>query len=138
MEYFEVPQPDGNGLCSDNECPCADTIIPRGKGYLCISPDAVYFRRDALSVKEMHRKVENIESKTNSSAIIDPEVSGAILTCEKCARQRNLDLKIAAADAAYWWEKGLAPLRATPSNKTGVSASSQNFAANKKWWEFWK
>jgi hypothetical protein len=38
----------------------------------------------------------------------------AILCCDFAAMQRHLDLDVAAADAKYWWEKSLVPLRATP------------------------
>jgi hypothetical protein len=34
--------------------------------------------------------------------------------CEMGAKKRGLDLAVAAADAKYWWETGLVPLRATP------------------------
>jgi hypothetical protein len=38
----------------------------------------------------------------------------AVLVCEQGAKQRKLDLKVAAADARLWWEKRQVPLRATP------------------------
>lgn len=44
----------------------------------------------------------------------DPGTASPIMCCEQGARLRGLDLEIAAADAKYWWETGLVPLRATP------------------------
>ena len=47
MDYFEVKLPDGDGACSDNSCPCPNTRLPRGTGYLYIDQALVDFRRDA-------------------------------------------------------------------------------------------
>lgn len=40
--------------------------------------------------------------------------SGPLLVCERGARLRNLDLKVAAADCRHFWKTGQVPLRATP------------------------
>jgi hypothetical protein len=55
MDYFEVPNtsPDSFAFCSDNECPCSETRIPPGGGYMYISQTAVDFRKDARSVSEV-------------------------------------------------------------------------------------
>jgi hypothetical protein len=37
-----------------------------------------------------------------------------ILLCKEAARRRDLDLEVAAQDAAHWWETGSVALRATP------------------------
>ena len=137
MEYFEVTLLEGDGLCSDNQCPCADTIIPRGGGYLYISQDCVEFRRDACSVKELHCKGEKMAKQLNAALgqdrlhIFSQEITTAILMCEQAARLRNLDLAIAASDAAYCWKTGLAPLRATPIKQTSEQKAL-------RWWQFWK
>lgn len=116
LEYFELSLPDGDAYCSDSQCPCADTVIPRGEGYLYISPDVVEFRSDAQSHEEMRRKVENVSRLFGGkSVVLHEEVSGGILMCEVGAKRRNLNLRMAASDAAYWWKTGMAPLRATPS-----------------------
>jgi hypothetical protein len=51
MEFFESDVPAGDGLCSDNECPCDDTVIRRGTGYLFIDEDIVKFRRKYPSMQ---------------------------------------------------------------------------------------
>jgi len=45
---------------------------------------------------------------------LPPGTSSPILMCEQGAKLRGLDLEVAAADAKYWWETGLVPLRVTP------------------------
>jgi len=40
--------------------------------------------------------------------------TGPILMCEQGARLRRLNLDIASADAAHWWDTGKVPLRPTP------------------------
>lgn len=119
MEYFEVPRPPGDGLCSDNECPCGwpGAEIPRGTGYLYISQEVVDFRRDARSVEDVQRKVRRMQQQLDSIIILGQGVASPTLVCEEGAELRGLDLEVAAADAKYWWETGLAPLRATPLSK---------------------
>jgi hypothetical protein len=114
MDYFEADIPSGQGLCSDNSCPCDDTVIPRGSGYLFIEQELVEFRRkypileDALEAKELQaqekRKTLGITNYTEIGRL------GPILVCERGARLRNLDLDLAAADAKHWWETGMVPL----------------------------
>ncbi len=131
MEYFELPIPDGDGLCSDNQCPCADTIIPQGKGYLYVGQDAVDFRKDAKTVEELYLKVKRMAKQFKGrDLMVHQEYTIALLSCKKGALLRNLDLSVAGSDAAYWWKTGLAPLRATPLTPT---SSERN-----QWWQFWK
>lgn len=117
MEYFEVPRPDGDGYCSDDSCPCGypGELIPRGTGYLYITPEVVDFRRDARTVQEAVQKIAHMEQQLGGVRIFAGSgVFTPILMCEQGARKRGLDMQVAAADAKYWWETGLVPLRATP------------------------
>jgi hypothetical protein len=118
-DYFECPGPPGDGLCSDNACPCPETRIPRGTGYLYVSEEAVQFRRDARTVAEARAKVERIRQQTQArmgfANVVFARLPDAILMCEQGARLRGLNLEVAAADARHWWTTGLAPLRPTPS-----------------------
>ena len=119
MECLEVPRPSGDGLCSDNECPCGlpGAAIPRGTGYLYMSREVVDYRRDARTVERVQRKVRRMEQQLDSMIVLGQGVASPILVCEEGAKLRGLDLEVAAADAKHWWETGLAPLRATPLSK---------------------
>lgn len=114
MEYFEVPCMIIQGLCSDRECPCPETVIPRGTGYLYISKELVDFRQDALTLKDLERKIGLLRQRFGGLVTIGPGVAAPILVCEQGAKLRKLDLEIASLDAKIWWEKGLVPLRTTP------------------------
>lgn len=117
MEYFEVPRPDGDGYCSDDNCPCGfpGELIPRGTGYIYISPEVVDFRCDARTVREAAQKIARMEQQLGGVRIFAGSgVFAPILMCEQGARRRRLDMEVAAADAKYWWETGLVPLRPTP------------------------
>jgi hypothetical protein len=119
MDYFEVPiaaGPDGNALCSDNDCPCGypGAKIPKGGGYVFISQTVVDFRKDAHSVREAQSKIAMLRAKTGSMLMFDQNVVAPTLMCEQGAKKRKLDLVIAAADAKHWWDTGMVPLRATP------------------------
>lgn len=116
MEYFEVPEarPGQDGICSDNDCPCGypGAKIPRGSGYMYISKAVVDFRQDARTLREVEQKVALMQQQM--TVLFDQNVATSTLMCEQGARKRGLDLDVAAADAKYWWETGLIPLRATP------------------------
>lgn len=138
MEYFEVPVPNGDGFCSDRNCPCPEVRIPRGTGYLYIGQEVVDFRRDARShedaVKKMVRAEEELEQQTGAIVMSSPRVAVPVLVCEQGAKLRGLDLEVAAADARYWWKTGKVPLRPTPL------AGSKEAQQEKKRlrWQFWK
>ena len=117
MKYFEVPRPSGDGLCSDNDCPCPEVKIPRGSGYIYVSQKAVEFRRDAPTVEELKIKLKLIKASSPFAVTVILRTASAILMCEQGAKLRGIDLEIAAADANHWWKTGLAPLRATPKAK---------------------
>lgn len=98
--------PKGDGRCSDRQCPCPETLIPRGTGYLYISPEAVGF----------------MKSQKNGLGGGGFMVFGSmpVLTCKQGAELRGLDMKVAAEDAKRWWETGKVPLRPTPIIKKGI------------------
>jgi len=120
MDYFETERESGTGRCSDDKCPCPPpgTLIPRGAGYLYISRQVVEFHRDARTLAAHRAKVDRIASQYAARGVdrvwVSPGVFNPILMCEQGARRRGLDMEIAAADARYWWETGLVPLRPTP------------------------
>jgi len=129
MEYFEVPRPPGNGLCSDKSCPCSETVIPRGSGYLYISQELVDFRRDCLTYAQLQKKLENM---AQSDPLKDYSADGLvrflpvgttspIMMCKQGAILRGLDLDVAGADARHWWKTGLVPLRVTPLTIGGAA-----------------
>lgn len=102
--FFQYPMdliPKQAGYCSDPQCPCPETEIPRGSGWLFISNDAVTFLKAA---------------KKDPSLLNSPGNPVPILICKKAATLRSLDLVVSAADAKRWWETGKVPLRATPTS----------------------
>ena len=111
--YFEVSRPTDSGTCSDNDCPCGypGTTIPRGTGYLYISPEVVEFRRNAKSEAKATKKLMRLP---DIMVLLDPNaVASPILMCETAADRRGLDKDQAAADAQHWWRTGKVPLRPT-------------------------
>jgi hypothetical protein len=86
-------------VCSDRACPCPETPIPDGTGYLYIS-DAAVERMTALK--------EGRGGDTFGAGLMP------VLVCEQGARLRGLDLRVAAEDASRWWECGRVPLRPSP------------------------
>ncbi len=134
MKYFEAKRPAGDGVCSDNACPCPQVRIPRGTGYLYIPQELVDFRRDARTDEEADRKANRLAEEdplakmakqygaSSYARILPPGKTNPILMCEQGARLRRIDLVIASADAKHWWKTGLVPLRVTPlvTPKKGV------------------
>jgi hypothetical protein len=118
--YFEVPLPDGDGICSDEGCVCGGAVVPRGTGYLYVDRETVDFRNNASTVEQARAKEERVRSQMgdmDEAAAVMHGRTTALLICEQSARQRGIDLEVAAADAAHWWETGQSPLRATPEAK---------------------
>lgn len=134
-EFLEVDMPDDIAYCSDNDCDCGypGEEIPRGNGYLYIPQSVVDFRKDALSLSACQMKLElaalkneeYLRSEFGFNGPISYQHGGNVqegiitpmLCCKKAASRRGLNLDIAASDAKYAWETGLAPLRATPLQK---------------------
>jgi hypothetical protein len=102
-QYDMNSVPKTSGLCSDRECPCPETRIPKGSGYLYISQDAVVF----MKAKK--------EGRAGSGFVFGPM---PILVCEQGAKLRGIDMKVAADDAKRWWETGRVLLRPTPRAKS--------------------
>ncbi len=129
MEYFEVPRISGDAVCSDNQCPCPEVKIPRGTGYLYVSPELVKkrtpFPKYGAAKADLEQERVKLERLLGHAVFMDTKELNPILMCEQGAQLRNLDLDIAAADATYWWETGLIPLRSTPSAPTAPLESRQ-------------
>ncbi|MFC1900857.1 HEAT repeat domain-containing protein [Chloroflexota bacterium] len=117
--YFECDVPSGDGVCSDNNCPCPEVKIPRGTGYLYITQELVDFRRKYPSISSAREAMQQLQESMRASGelFFGSYRLGPIVVCEQGARLRNLDLKIAGADAKYWWETSKVPLRVTPLEK---------------------
>ena len=127
LKYFECDVPSGDGLCSDNACPCDDTVIPKGTGYLFIEQNLVDFRRQYPKLEDARRakraEAEQLHEQLGLGLFANVTYRlGPILVCEEGARKRNLDLDVAGADARHWWETGQVPLRATPRARDAASA----------------
>jgi len=129
LVYFECSRPSGDGTCSDDDCLCGypGTNIPRGTGYLYIGDELIQMRRDALTVKELERKVVDLQQRMGASMMTSTSgVFMPILMCERGAKKRGIDLSVAAADANHWWKTGMAPLRATPMASAKPVSASQH------------
>ena len=93
MEHFSYASPSGTATCEDEECSCSKEPLEPGSGYLYINNQVVLQRKNG----------------TASEAAAAP-----MLLCREAARRRDLDLEVAAQDAAHWWETGSVVLRASP------------------------
>lgn len=119
IKYLELSHADDaerdHAFCSDDACPCGSfgVRIPRGEGYLYISHDVVEFRTDCLTVYAANKKIQPLMG--GGVVVVASGVFAPILVCEMGAKERKLNLEIAAADARHWWETELVPLRATPT-----------------------
>lgn len=127
FEFFEVPAPNSNGLCSDNQCPCNETVIPVGEGYLYIPQSCCDFRRDCRKWSEVATKVARMERTTNRMLMFDQGITGPVLVCKQGVERRGLDLAVAAADAKHWWATGEVPLRPTPQQNKPKASSALSF-----------
>lgn len=125
--HMECIRPSGDGLCSDDACPCGypGATIPRGSGYLYISEDVVEFRRDAPSLEDAEKKIQRVQEQMRqdlgAAGVMFTDLRPVpLLICETAAKKRGLDLAVAAADAKHFWETGRAPLRPTPLASEGA------------------
>ena len=124
LQYFETDVPSGDGLCSDNDCPCPGVVIPRGEGYLYITQDLVDLRWKYQDEEDAERAIRALleqQIAVEASDLLERGATfhgffrtGPILVCEQGARLRTLNLEVAAADARRWWTTGQVPLRPTP------------------------
>jgi hypothetical protein len=136
MEYFEDQKATHAGLCSDPQCPCDETVIPVGQGYLYVPQSCCDFRWDCRSQQALRAKGERMAAQSGQFVMMGHGMAGPILVCETGARKRNLDLAVAAADARHWWATAQVPFRPTPQagqpgvpfTKAGAAAASQDKA----------
>ena len=120
QDHFEVGRPEGDGVCSDDQCPCPNTVIPRGAGYLYVNQNVIDFRRDCPSIEDFKVKRSQHGGVMFGSGTIIP-----VLMCEEGAKLRGLDLEVAAADARHWWETGKVPFRETPQSQPERSGAAK-------------
>ena len=135
MEYFESDVPTGNGVCSDNACPCPEVSIPKGTGYIYIDQSLVDFRRKFPTLEAARKAMQEQHAQRKpdfGGGVSVFYTLGPILVCEEGARLRGLNLEVAGADARHWWETGQVPLRATPTaddqKEEGQEAEEQSAA----------
>jgi hypothetical protein len=116
--YQETPLPTSPGKCSDSQCPCTDTKLLHGQGYLYISPDAVEFMRDCRTSVDLGAKMGRVAIARDMDVAIEMGTLRwkfqPILICEQAAKNRGLNLDVAANDARLWWGTGKVLRRATP------------------------
>jgi hypothetical protein len=112
----EVSRPDGDGYCSDDQCPCqtSGARIPRGQGYLWITNHFADFRKDCLNAAQLERKAKRLRTRLNALDMSEAHIVAPLLLCEQGAQKRGLRMLVAANDARRWWKTGLVPLRPTP------------------------
>jgi hypothetical protein len=128
---FEVWVPTGAAQCSGDECPCGavGAEIPRGEGFLIITPQIVAFRRRApsmISVMEEAGKMAENQRRAIAQRIGLPshsqialmssgkELIVPLLVCERSPKLNWVNRDVARADAIHMWESGRVPLRPTP------------------------
>lgn len=109
-EYNKAAIPKDTGYCSDRECPCPETPIPRGSGYLYISQEAV---------NSMRAKMQGKVGDAGGCPM-------PVLTCQQGAELHGINMEVAAADAKRWWETGKVPLRPTPKAGSSVKNSTDD------------
>ena len=133
-DYFEVEKPLlGRAVCSDAECPCPETKLECGSGYLWVSKELVNFRRKLRTSAEVKKRFQG------RPMFFGPGVAAPIAMCEEAARRRGLHLETAAADFTHWWKTGLVPQRPTPlasSTSTGSVASEPASVWGQLWEEY--
>ena len=116
--YFDVPVSKESGACSESTCPCGNAVIPKGDGYLQISQKVVSFRKDCPTTRDLQYKLEKMQSAMGcfERFELDRGVVYPRLVCQQAAIRYQLNLEVAAQDAANWWSTGKVPLRATPTS----------------------
>jgi len=141
MEYFELERPQGDGLCSDDACPCKppENRILRGSGFIYISKEVVEMRRDARTMPELNEKLKRLYGHLKNTDIhFGAGTVIPIVMCEQAAKRRGIDLQVAAADAKHWWETGLVPLRPTPMLETRQDIYTNTDKQKKSWWKIFR
>lgn len=115
-QSFEVPVRHEAGHCSEPKCPCGNAIIPKGSGYLCISPKVVDFRSDCATPSDLLFRLNKNRADLGYFETFEPDYDALYprLLCKDAAIRGHLNLDVAAEDAENWWHTGRVPLRATP------------------------
>ena len=114
---FEAPRSGGPYRCSDSACPCSGTesLVLGETGFVYISDEVVRNRRNLQKWDDAQAHLDELARKRNVMMLhFAAGVYVPILVCRQGATARNLDLRVAAEDAARWLSTGLLPLRATP------------------------
>ncbi len=109
LDSYEVDMPNGYGLCSDRNCPCPETRIEPGNGYIYTSEKAARYRKSFRTLIHARDNLYQFDGI--------PRECTAILVCEKGARLRKLDLAVASEDAKMAWAENRVPCRPTPIEK---------------------
>lgn len=122
--YFEQRVPDIMTLCSWDDCPCSPMgdVIPRGEGYVYITPRVVEFRKDCLSWVEFEAKLAIMSDQWKKLYGVDNinfSIYVPTLVCEKGIDLLDIDKAAAREDAIRWWQTGRLPLRPSPAKKKG-------------------
>ena len=123
--YFELRLPEGDGVCSDNYCPCGfpGARIPRGSGYVLISEAIVNWRRKFPTLAEWDRAQIIIQGMQADAAdkefmetleVVPASGLQPIMCCQQSPLLEIVDRQVAAADAQAMWKSARLPLRATP------------------------
>jgi hypothetical protein len=126
VKYFEVAIPKSpQYLCSDRSCPCPGTeqLVPGKTGFVYISEETVQLRANAPLTHKAFMKAQEDSAKARGVAMVffAQGTYEPLFMCEQAARQRGLDLTVAAADAAYLFKHGWCPLRPTPKQRIIVT-----------------
>jgi hypothetical protein len=117
VEYMQIAGNNNRpGRCSDDACPCGypGAEIEYGKGYMYVSDEVVKFRMDCLTEFEAQLKIQSLFGGDRLVFAGQKGVFAPILMCNLGAKNRGINLDVAAKDAEHWWKTGKVPLRATP------------------------
>lgn len=113
--FFEYPfDPQCPFLCSDNSCPCPGTkrLEPGVEGCLYICKEMVDYRRGCKSWEDY------LEAKRRAfgpRVFYEDSAMHPIFMCKEAAKKRGLDVSVALNDAKLCKDKGVCPLRPTPT-----------------------
>jgi hypothetical protein len=115
---FVVPVKNGAGKCSDPKCSCGNVAIPKGTGYLQISQKVVDYRQDCPTPRDLIYKLNKKQAELGCFETVELDRSAVFpqLLCKEAAIRHQLNLEVAAEDAANWWNTGEVPLRVTPTS----------------------
>ena len=138
---LELRLPEGDGVCSDNFCPCGfpGAKVPRGGGYVILSKELVEWRKKFPTLAEWDVALASIQSQTDPAVkaamqlVLPPSGLQPTVCCDQSPLLDIVDREIAAADARLMWKSARLPLRATPlKGGTGVFSDSATLPARKK------